>query len=124
MPFLFLIAGVVMTVSAVRGTNQDLLTLLKGDFTGKGNFLYWTLSILLIGAVGYIPDLKPVSRAFLVLVVIVLFLQNRGVFTQFTSAINSTQSQPLAQPLQTVQPTSQTTQPTTSLGAITNLAVA
>lgn len=92
MPFLFLIVGVVMVVSAVRNTNQQLVQLLKGDFTGKGNFLYWLLSILVIGAVGYIPDLKPVSRAFLVLVIIVLFLNNRGVFSQFTAAINKTQS--------------------------------
>lgn len=92
MPFLFLIVGVVMVVSAVRGTNQDLVTLLKGDFTGKGNYLYWMLSILVIGAVGYIPDLKPVSRAFLVLVVVVLFINNRGVFQKFTEAINTTQT--------------------------------
>lgn len=81
-----------MVVSAVRNTNQDLVTLLKGDFTGKGNFIYWFLSILIIGAVGYIPELKPVSRAFLVLVVIVLFINNRGVFKQFTTAIGSTQT--------------------------------
>jgi len=92
MPFLFLIVGTVMIVSAARGTNNDLVALLKADFTGQNNFLYWLVSILIIGAVGYIPDLKPVSRAFLVLVVIVLFLENGGVFTQFTAALKGTQS--------------------------------
>jgi hypothetical protein len=92
MPFLFILSGLVMIVSATRGTNQQLLTLLKSDFTGKNNFIYWMLSILLIGAVGYIPDLKPVSRAFLVLVVIVLILKNGGVFTEFSKAIGTTQT--------------------------------
>ena len=81
-----------MVVSAARNTNQQLITLLKSDFTGQGNFIYWLISILLIGAVGYIPDLKPVSRAFLVLVVIVLVLKNGGVFTQFLQAIGTTQT--------------------------------
>ena len=115
MPFLFIIAGIVMIVSAVRGTNQDLVGLLKSDFTGKGNFIYWVLSIMAIGAVGYIPNLQPLSRAFLVLVVIVLFLRNgTGVFSQFTAAIGSTQS---AQSTSTVQPTS-TLQPTPATGAV------
>jgi hypothetical protein len=81
-----------MVVSAARNTQTQLIGLLKSDFTGKGNFIYWLISILAIGAVGYIPDLKPVSRAFLVLVVIVLILKNGGVFTQFLQAINGTQS--------------------------------
>lgn len=101
MPFLFLIAGVVMVVSAVRGTQDDLIGLLKQDVTGPGNFIYWMLSILLIGALGYIAPLRPVSRAFLVLVIVVLFLVNGGVFTKFTEAINSSQ---------TVQPTTGTQQ--------------
>lgn len=108
MPYLFLIAGVVMVVSAARNTHTQLLGLLKDDFTGKGNFIYWMLSILIIGAIGYIPDLKPVSRAFLVLVIIVLFLQNRGVFAQFTQAIGTTQqAQPTSTPGTASSPTLQ-----------------
>jgi hypothetical protein len=91
MPYLFLIAGSVMVISAVRGTQATLLSLLKGDFTGKNNFVYWLISILIIGALGYIQELRPVSRAFLILVVIVLFLDNKGVFAQFNQAIGTTQ---------------------------------
>lgn len=87
MPFLFIIVGVVFAISAVRNTTDQLTSLLKSDFTGNNNFVYWLLSILVIGAVGYIPDLKPVSRAFLVLVVIVLFLKNGGVFSQFVADV-------------------------------------
>ncbi len=92
MPFLFLIAGIVMIISAVRGTNDQLVSLLKDDFTGKGNFIYWSLAILAIGSIGYIQELKPVSRAFLVLIVVVLVLDNRSVFAQFVQAVSTTQS--------------------------------
>lgn len=92
MPFLFIVAGLVMIISAVKGTQNNLLGLLKADVTGKNNFIYWTLAILGIGAIGYVKELKPLATAMLVLVVIVLFLDSKGVFTQFVSAINSTQS--------------------------------
>ena len=93
-----------MVVASVRNTNNDLVALLKGDFTGKGNFIYWMLSILVIGAVGYIPDLKPVSRAFLALVIIVLFINNRGVFSQFTQAVGMTQAKQPAKPTTSATP--------------------
>lgn len=97
MPFLFIIIGVFMVVSSVRGTDKQLLTLLKGDFTGKGNFLYWTLSILLIGSLGYIQQLRTFSRAMLVLVAIVLVVSNHGVFKEFTDALNKTQTKTTSQ---------------------------
>lgn len=83
MPFVFLVVGIVMIVSAVRGTSDQLLTLWKGDFTGPNNYLYWMVSILIIGAIGYAPKLRGLSRAFLVLVIIVLFLSNKGFFQKF-----------------------------------------
>lgn len=92
MPFLFIVAGLVMIISAVKGTQTQLLALLKADVTGKNNFIYWMLAILVIGSVGYIKELKPLAVALMVLVVIVLFLDSQGVFTQFVSAINSTQT--------------------------------
>lgn len=97
MPFAFLIVGTVFVVAAVRGTTDQLIALLKNDFTGKGNYVFWLVSILAIGAVGYIPDLKPVSRAFLALVVVVLFLTNEnkgGVFEKFSAALGTTQQEP------------------------------
>ena len=92
MPFLFLIVGALFTISAARGTQSTLLTLLKGDFTGKGNFIYWMVSILIVGSIGYIPRLKPVSVAFLALIIIVLFLKNGGVFSKATAALGGTTS--------------------------------
>ena len=90
MPFAFIILGSVFLVSGVRGTGKQLITLIKGDFTGANNFAYWLLSILVIGAIGYVPELKPISRGFMALVILVLFLKNGdtqgaggGFFEQF-----------------------------------------
>lgn len=100
MPFAFLIVGAILLVSAVRNTQDDLFTLVKSDFTGQGNFIFWVVSLLLIGAIGYIPKLKPISDGFLVLVLLVLFLTkgnpnnpgSGGFFEKFTTALKSTQS--------------------------------
>ena len=91
MPFVFLITGLLFIVAGVRGKSSDLLTLLKGDFTGSNNFIYWFISILVVGAIGYIKDLQALSRAFLVLVIIVLLLHEdkngQGFFTEFQAAV-------------------------------------
>jgi hypothetical protein len=93
MPFAFAIIGLVLLVSGVRGTPGDLVTLLKGDITGSNNFVYWILSIGIIGALGYVEDFRPLSRAFLVLVIVVLVLaqdkqgSGGGFFTRFQQSI-------------------------------------
>lgn len=92
MPFALLIVGIVLVVSAVRGTTDNLTTLVKGDFTGQDNFIYWFVSILIIGALGYIDALKGLSRMFLALVIVVLFLRNGGFFQQAQSALGGSSS--------------------------------
>jgi hypothetical protein len=94
MPFVFAIAGIVFIVAGVRGTSDDLLTLLKNDLSGDGNFIYWILSIAIIGALGYIEPLRPISRAFLVLIIVVLVLAedktaagSGGFFDKFQDSI-------------------------------------
>jgi hypothetical protein len=98
MPFVLLIAGATLLIVAVRNTQDDLFSLLKGDFTGPNNFVYWVFSLLVIGALGYIPKLKPISIAFLSLVILVLFLTKGnpqgvggGFFNQLTAGLNTTQ---------------------------------
>jgi hypothetical protein len=96
MPFALLIIGAVLLISAVKGTQEDLFALVRGDFTGPQNFIYWMVAILLIGGLGYIPKIKPISVAFLSLVVLVLFLARGdptkaggGFFEKFTAGIGS-----------------------------------
>lgn len=99
MPFALLVVGILLLVAGVRNTQDTLFSLVKGDFSGPDNFIFWFLAIVLIGALGYIPKLKPISTAFLGLVVLVLFLKKGqaggfggGFFQQFTQALNATQS--------------------------------
>lgn len=87
MPFTFLAIGTLLIVAGVRGTDEKLWTLLKGDFQNSPSFLPWVVSILLIGALGYISSLKTFSRAFLTLVIVVLFLSNGGFFQRFQQAV-------------------------------------
>jgi hypothetical protein len=106
MPFALVFVGIVLLVAGVRDKQGDLFTLAKGDFTGKNNFFFWSGSILAVGAVGYIPRLKPVSDGFLVLVVVVLFLHNKGFFAQFSEALKTTETAPApaAKPSTTAAP--------------------
>lgn len=99
MPFALVTVGIVLLVASMRNTQDRLFTLVKSDFTGPNNFVYWFVSILLIGAIGYIPKAKPFSVAMLSLVIIVLVLARGnpngtggGFFQQFTQALNSTQT--------------------------------
>jgi len=99
MPFALIIIGTVLLISSAKNTQSQLYALLAGDFTGPNNFIYWMVSILIIGAVGYIPKLKPLSVGFMTLVIIVLFLKRGnpqgvggGVFQQFTQALGTTQT--------------------------------
>ena len=92
MPFAFIIAGIVLLVSGVRGSSQSLVSLLKNDLTGSNNFGYWILSILVIGALGYVQDLRALRRSFLALVLIVLVIAEDkngmgGFFTEFQSSV-------------------------------------
>jgi hypothetical protein len=88
MPFALLIVGLALLVTAIRGTTSAFFTLVKGDFTGTGNFIYWIVAILVIGAVGYVKKLQPVSDMMLALVLIVLFLKSgTGFFDKFTQQI-------------------------------------
>ncbi len=101
MPIFLLLVGVALIVSGIHGTSKDLFALIKGDFTGQGNFAYWFVSIMAIGAVGYIKKLQPVSDSFLVLVLVVLFLKSgTRFFAQFTNALNSTASNPASSAVQ------------------------
>jgi hypothetical protein len=92
MPYALLLAGALLVVAAVRNTQADLFALLKGDFTGPKNFVFWFSSIMAVGSLGYIPKLKPLSNALLVLVVVVLFLSNKGFFAQLEQQLKSTEA--------------------------------
>jgi hypothetical protein len=95
MPIAFGVAAVILLVAGVRGKTTDLVTLIKSDFTGQPNYFEWMVAIILVGAVGYVDELKTISRMFLGLLVLSLLWSNKNVFSQFTA--QETQ-QPAQQP--------------------------
>jgi hypothetical protein len=90
MPVALILLAIVLIVVGFRGTQSCLFTLLVSDFTGTGNFVYWVVALVVIGAIGYIPKLKGPSDAFIALILVVFFLSNEGVWTQLTSALSGT----------------------------------
>ena len=90
MPFALLLFGIVLIVAGVRGKESDLFALLQKDFTGPNNFTYWAVVILILGMVGYVPKLRTLANSFLVLLLLVLFLNKKGFFAQFQNAIETT----------------------------------
>ena len=89
MPILFGLFGIILVIAGLRNRitqgNPSLVSLLKDDFSGNDPFWKWMLAILIIGAIGYIPNLRPISRGLMALVIIVFLLSNQGVFTQLTA---------------------------------------
>lgn len=68
-----LIIGVILIVSAVRNSHAALFSALVQDVPP---FVVWGAAILAIGAIGFIPGLKGISRLLLALVLIVIIVNN------------------------------------------------
>lgn len=90
MPIVFLLAGLMLIITALNNKMPQLGSLIKADFQpsqGDPGFVPWIITIFVIGALGYVKALKPISIAFLTLIVVVIFLSNGGFFDKFSSAI-------------------------------------
>lgn len=80
MPLVLIILGLILLIAAVRGTHRELGELFKEQFTGAQSFWPWAVAIFMIALLGTSDTLRPVARAFLVLVLLVMFLvQSRNV---------------------------------------------
>lgn len=92
MPWLFAVAGTMFLLAGVQGNAAKLLALIEGDFHGSNNFVYWFLSIVILGSLGYVDAMRGFSRAVLALVLIVLILSEDkagtgGFIAEFQSAV-------------------------------------
>jgi hypothetical protein len=85
MPYIALIIGLFLVIVGYKGTQGDLVALLKDDFTGPNNFLRWVLAIAIVGSLGYIKPLRPIANSILALLIIVMFLTNGGFFDKLSA---------------------------------------
>lgn len=88
MPLLFLVAGLILIVTVVRGTTGQFYGALRDDISG--GYLKWLAAILVIGILGYVKPLQEPSRYLLGLVALVILLTRGGGFiSAFAQQISS-----------------------------------
>ena len=84
MIFFALIIGVVLIVAAIRNSQGALFAALGQDVPA---FVVWAAAIFALGAIGFIPNLRPVSRGLLALVLVVLVIRNyKQILSGFQNA--------------------------------------
>lgn len=81
-----LLIGAILVVAAIRGTQGTLFSALATDVPG---YVVWAAAIIALGAIGFVPELKPISRGLLILVIIVIVMRNyQTIIAGFQSAIS------------------------------------
>lgn len=91
MSLALIFAGILLLVASARNQQDTLFTLVKGDLTGQNNFVEWILALMIVGSIGYIPKLRPLSVSLLALILITIFLKKgQGFFAQLTTAVGKT----------------------------------
>lgn len=94
MPFALIFVGLVLTVAGIQGTEADLGSQLKKDFTGQGSYLYWAVAIVAVGAIGYVQELKRFSDTFMALLLVSLLFANSGIFSSAFGQVSSAATNP------------------------------
>lgn len=87
MPFALIAIGIIALVISVRDKGRDARALLLSEFTGDQNFFSWIAGIGAVGALGYIPAFRGLSRAFLVLIFVGIILSNEGFFAKLQTQL-------------------------------------
>jgi hypothetical protein len=95
MPFLLILIGAVLIVAAYRNTYGQLATALETDVPA---FATWGLAIVAVGALGWIPGMRQVSRWLLALVLVVIVLRNYQALLNGVAGLKSTPAASAAAP--------------------------
>lgn len=87
MALVALIVGAVLIAAAIRNTQGVLFSALSEDLPA---FMVWAAAIFAVGAIGFIPGLKPVSRGLLALVIVVIIMRNhQAIITGLSQPLGS-----------------------------------
>lgn len=81
------LAGIILIVTGAQNTYSALGTQLRNDFTGQNNFTWWFLALVMVGMLGYVPQLRTFSRWFLALILLAILLSHKGFFANLTTAL-------------------------------------
>jgi hypothetical protein len=129
MPFVILLIGAILIITAFNNSFSALATQLESDIPA---YFKWAAAIVAILGIGYIPGLRTPSRYLLGLVLLVILLTNyqqilSGLQTFFTSGgtatagVGASTATPSASYTATYAPAAAsgtTTQGTTSAGTV------
>lgn len=94
MGFALVVIGLLMVVTGGRGTYQQFGSMVANEFVGTPNFTYWIVALGAVGAIGYIDAFRTMSRLLMTLIIIVLFLSQKGFFASFNAALKQGPVQP------------------------------
>jgi hypothetical protein len=89
MPFALIFIGLILVVTGIRDTYQQLGSLVYGDFTGQrggAGFIMFFIAIAAVGALGAIPEARKFSHYFMALILISLLLHNSQFFSKLVNA--------------------------------------
>jgi hypothetical protein len=98
MPIGLLMLGLLLLVSAMRGTTTALGKQLKLDLLGDGQqsgFIVWVVILAILAVVGTLgasygrKDIRALSQLFMVVVLVALVLRTPNMFQMFTSQITT-----------------------------------
>ena len=91
MPFVLIVLGVCLFITALNGTFKQFGSQLYKDLfvsTPKSQnagyqpaFIVWILALLIVGLIGYIPEFKKVADLFMALIIVVMVVANKGFGT-------------------------------------------
>lgn len=87
MAWALLIFGFIGIIAAWKNRTDELYSILKENFTGPNNFILWTVAIVFLAVIGMNKTIRPVSDAFMGLIILVVILaayrKNKDVFKLF-----------------------------------------
>lgn len=99
MPFALTFTGLLLIITGFQNTYKEFGAQVQDDFSGPNNFLYWLVSLLIIGMLGYVKSLEGLSRAFMGLIIVALILvtyqRNPQIFQQIGAGLAAGSTAPV-----------------------------
>lgn len=90
MPFVLLFIGLILAYLDYLGTGNlvGFGSLLKQEtLTNSDPFYKWAGALIIVGLIGYIPEMRSIAVAMLVLITLALLLSNTQTVGKLTAAL-------------------------------------